>query len=445
MFKRLFIPVLLLFYVIPAIAEEKFQLQRLQYLFNNQQRQAAYDYARQHVRSMEGNPYFDYLYGVAAIDTGHASEGVFALDRVLFAFPQDHVTRLELARGYFILEEYSRARREFETVLKANPPQRVRDTAPVFLDRIRLREARYRTTSNGYLELGLGNDSNVNSAATVDNLSFPLVGLVPSSTDDSVSQSDNFSRLAGSWQLTQPVAPGWMFNTALTGELKSNQDYQQFDNSTATLQLGMTRLDRLSRYRAELIGQQYRLDGDEYRSMTGLNLDWRYALSQKTHITSALLYAALDYPDYPVKDSKLTSLALAWQHVFSGRLAPTLFASLQLGQEVAENDQLSGALLNTERDYYALRLGLVMSLTPKLALQTAVGLQSSEYAEPQTFYAFDGVIREDDYNSADLNLLWLIDKNWRLDTRLSYANNKSNVQIYKYDRTMFSVNLNYAF
>ena len=29
---------------------------------------------------------------------------------------------LELARGYFILEEYARSRQEFETVMQANPP-----------------------------------------------------------------------------------------------------------------------------------------------------------------------------------------------------------------------------------------------------------------------------------------------------------------------------------
>jgi hypothetical protein len=445
MAKQILIIFLVLFYFIPAEAAETFQLQRLQYLFNSHQRQAAYDYARQHVRTMEGDPYFDYLYGVAAIDTGHASEGVFALDRVLFAFPQDHVTRLELARGYFILEEYSRARQEFETVLRAKPPQSVRDTTQVFLDRIRLREARYSTTSNGYLELGLGSDSNVNSGATVDDLSFPLLGLVPSSTDDSVVQDDTFSRLAASWQITHPLAPGWMLNSALTGELKSNQEYDQFDTSTATLQLGITRLDRQSRYKATLVGQQYRLDANEYRTMAGVNLEWRYALDQKTHITSMLQYAALDYPDYPVKNSNLANLVLAWEHVFATRLAPTLFTSLQFGQETADNDQLSGALANTERDILGARLGLVLSFTPKLALQTALGWQSSEYAAPQPFILFNNAIREDDYSSADINLLWLINKNWRLDTRLSYAKNTSNVQIYQYDRTMFSLNLNYAF
>lgn len=447
MAKRSVILFLLVFSFIPmgTRASEDFQLQYLQYLFDSYQRQAAYEYASRYVRTMEGDPYFDYLYGVAAIDSGHASEGVFALQRVLFAFPQDHVTRLELARGYFILEEYTRAREEFETVLKANPPPGVRDTTRVFLDRIRLKEARYRTTSNGYLELGAGSDSNVNTGASIDDLSFPLLGLVPSSDSDSIERDDNFSRLAGAWQMTHPFSPGWMLNTALTGELKQNQDFDQFDTSTATLQLGLTRLDKQSRYRANFIAQQYRLDSNEYRNLSGLNLDWRYAVGQRSHVTTSLQYATQDYPDLAVKNADLISLGLGYHHVFSGKFAPTLMANLQFGQENAENDQDAGALANTERDILGARLGLVLSFTPKIALQTTLGLQSSEYAGPQPFFGFNGAIREDDYSSAEINLLWLVNNSWRLDTKLSHASNSSNVQIYQYDRTRFSANLNYAF
>lgn len=438
---------LLLFYFVEAGAQatDSFQLEQLRNLFNAYQRQAAYEYAHRHVQEKEGDPYFDFLYGVAAIDSGHASEGVFALERVLFVFPQDHVARLELARGYFILEEYTRSRDEFEKVLKTNPPEAVRNTTRLFLDRIRLKEARYRTTSNGYLELGLGSDSNVNSGATVDDLSFPLIGLVPSSDDNSVGQDDLFSQFTASWQLTHPFSPGWMLNTALTGNLKKNQDHDQFDTSTGTLQLGTTRLSKLSRYKANMVFQQFQLNGDEYRSMSAFNLEWRYAASQKSNFTTLLQYATLDYPDFNTKNSDLITLGFGYHYVFTGKMAPTLFTNLQFAQENAEMNQNASALANTERDMIRLKLGLVLSLTPKLALQTAFGRQNSEYAGPQTSFLFNNAIREDHYSSADINLLWLMDKQWRLDTRLSYADNHSNVQIYKYNRTVFSLNLNYAF
>jgi tetratricopeptide (TPR) repeat protein len=142
-------------------ASAEYKLQTLQTLFNNYQRQAAYDYASRYVRQMEGNVYFDYFYGVSAIDSGHASQGVFALERVILLAPADHVARLELARGYFILQEYARARKEFERVISTNPPPGVNQTTQRFLALIRLREAKYRTTSNGFVALSIGHDSNI--------------------------------------------------------------------------------------------------------------------------------------------------------------------------------------------------------------------------------------------------------------------------------------------
>ena len=99
--------------------------------------QAAFEKALEQLTEWEGDPRFDYIYGVAAIDAGFASQGVFALDRVLLQSPQDQRTRLEVARGYFILEQYARARKEFESVLASNPPENVQENIRRFINTIR--------------------------------------------------------------------------------------------------------------------------------------------------------------------------------------------------------------------------------------------------------------------------------------------------------------------
>ena len=74
---------------------------------------------------------------------------MFALERVLAAQPNNHSARLELARAYFILEEYARARQEFEAVLALDPPASVVSKIDRFLNAIRRKEGRYRTTGSG--------------------------------------------------------------------------------------------------------------------------------------------------------------------------------------------------------------------------------------------------------------------------------------------------------
>lgn len=422
---------------------ETFNLQHLQSLFVTYHRQAAYDYAKQYVKEMEGNPYFDYFYGVSAIDTGHASEGVFALERVLLLHPNDHVARLELARGYFILEEYARSRQEFERVMAINPPAKVRQTTQAYLDSIRLKEARYRTTSSGYVELAMGSDSNVNAGANADEL--VLVSL----NEESLEQDDRFSSLTAAWQITHPFAPGWMLDSAITANSKINAELEQYDSTTGTLQFGLTNLRKYSRFKYGLIAQQFNLDSEKYRSLGAFNFEWRVALSEKSKLTTTLQYAVLDYPDQEYRNSDVATLSLGYSHNFSGSLSPTFFSLLNIGAEATDLEDtdpaLTNALANVERDIRGIRMGISLNFSPKLALQTSAGLQNSAYAENQTFWAYDTIVRDDDYVTADVRLLWLFYKHWRLDTKVAFSDNRSNVEIYNHDRTISSLNLNYAF
>jgi len=419
-------------------SQDAYNYKHLQALFNSYKRKQSYDYASQYLSEQEGNPEFDYIYGVSAIDAGYASNGVFALERVLLAYPEDHVARLELARGYFILEEYSRARQEFEAVLEVKPPETVKDTTLAYLDQIRLREARYRTTSSGFIELATGTDSNVNSGPDNDDL------LIINLDERSLGQDDTFSELAAAWQITSPVAPGWVINSSLTGAFRFNHDLDEFNTATGTLQLGMARLYKQSRYKAGLLYQQFNLDGNDYRTLAGLNLEWNYSLSQKSRFITILQYATLEYQDIPLNDSDLSTLSLGFNHTFSGPLSPMLFTSLNFSNESADSND-PGALDNTERDILGIQLGTALTFTSKLALQISASYQNSEYAGAQVFAAFNNAIREDDYTTADINLLWVFRRDWRLDTKFTYLDNSSNIEIYNYDRNIFRLNLNYSF
>ncbi|MCP5009998.1 MAG: DUF560 domain-containing protein [Aestuariibacter sp.] len=417
-----------------SLAAGDYRLEQLISLFEQSPVQA-YSYAAEHLAEQEGDPQFDYYYGVAAIDAGHASQGVFALERVLLLHPQEHAARLELARGYFILEEYARSRQEFETVMGANPPDDVVQNAQVFLDRIRLKEARYNTTSNGYIEIGAGTDNNVNSAPEQD---ATITGVL---AQDSTGQEDDYSTLAASYQLIHPFAPGWTFNTALTGDFKKNADFDQFDTASGALQLGVSALDNQSKYSVDAVVQQFNLDGSKYRMLTGMTLGWRYSLNQKSAFSTSLQHAMLDFDTVSALNSTLTILNLSYNHQFAASLSPVLFASMKFGIEEPEISD-SASMADVERDISGARLGVVLNLMQRLAMTASIATQSSDYGAPNTVTS---VTREDTFSTADLNFLWLVSKDWRFSTKISYSKNDSNLAIRDYDRTRISINLNYAY
>ena len=54
-----------------------------------------------HELEMAGQPLFDYLFGVAALDSGHPAAAVPAFERVLAGEPDSASARLEFGRALF--------------------------------------------------------------------------------------------------------------------------------------------------------------------------------------------------------------------------------------------------------------------------------------------------------------------------------------------------------
>ncbi|MCZ7561309.1 MAG: hypothetical protein M5U30_15685 [Burkholderiaceae bacterium] len=89
------------------------------------------------VADYAGDPDFDYLLGLAALDSGRPGQAVIALERVLMVRPGFLQARAEIARAYFALRERENARREFETVAA----QRIPEDARRIIGRYRTRSA----------------------------------------------------------------------------------------------------------------------------------------------------------------------------------------------------------------------------------------------------------------------------------------------------------------
>src|SRR5881396_1597298 len=191
----------------------------------------AYALGRSHSEEL-GKPDFDFYYGIAALDSGHAGEGVLALERYVVRFPDNDRARLELARGYFVLGELVRAREEFETVLRKDPPPAVQATIERFMDSIRAQETRYAATAAGYVEIGGGYDSNINSGVGNPVITVPTLGTVQLAQAGAKSGS-SFLHLGGGGQVSHPIAPGVAIlgGGSFEGKFHTGTFDQQFDQT----------------------------------------------------------------------------------------------------------------------------------------------------------------------------------------------------------------------
>lgn len=412
-------------------------MEKLRKLVEEGDAPAAYERALRSRAEYEGTPDFDFYYGVAAIDSGHVGEGIFALERVLFNRPADHRARLELARGYFLTGDDERAKREFNTVLEQNPPPAVQANVGRFLEAIRIREQRYTATVTGYVEAGAGYDSNVGSAP--EEISI-ITSFGPLILGDQKA-SDYFRTFGLGGQVNYPLQPGVALFGQIDGWQQVNNTQDQFDTGAVTAQAGVNRVFGANRIQAALQYQRFFLDNAAYRNLTGLNLEWQHTLNADTQVSAFGSLANLEYPDQEVRDSRLYVLGAGAVRKLQMPWTPIVFASLFAGLEDADRNTAEAEAL-AERDFWGARAGAQLTLGPKLGLAVSLTAQNSRYGAAYAMFPSE---REDWYYSGEAVLTWALEKRWSVQTGVSYSKNDSNTELFEYDRTLGQVRVRYDF
>lgn len=114
----------LLFFSSMALASSSASLDKLEVLIRQQDHAAAWQLAQQLMPEQEGEPRFDYLFGLAARSAGQLHQAVFALERALLSQPQSSDIRLALAVSYYDLGNLPAAEREITLLEKTTLPDR---------------------------------------------------------------------------------------------------------------------------------------------------------------------------------------------------------------------------------------------------------------------------------------------------------------------------------
>jgi hypothetical protein len=399
---------------------------------------AAYELARTHSDQL-GIPAFDFYFGIAAINAGHAGEGVLALERYLLNFPENTQARLELARGYFMLGEDARAREEFEAVSRLKPPPPVQAGIDRFLDAIRSRESRFRTTANLFVEAGFGYDSNINGGVGSANIVLPAFGLV-TVTQAGVEQSATFTHLAAGGQITHPVAPGWSVFGGLGAESKLNHgsSESQFDLLTLVANGGVTLLRENDLFRLAALYTTLDVDNKDFRDIAGAAAEWQRQVDEFRMFNIALQYGDLDYEGgNDVRDSHLYQLALGYRRAFIAPWQPLLTVNLYLGQEDNRRDRD-----DLSRDLYGFRASVAGSPAPRWAASASAFYQLSDYQEPDPVL---GLARRDTYYGLDLAVSYSLLRGLSLRGEFLLSRNDSNIALFEYDRNLVAIKLRYDF
>jgi tetratricopeptide (TPR) repeat protein len=403
--------------------------------------QAAYSLLIPLQSERAGDPEYDFLLGSAALGIGKNTEAVFALERVLAVPPNSAPARALIARAYFNLKETETAKREFENVKKQDVPPEVATTIDRFLDAIERIEESERTTIRGFVELGMGYDSNVNSATADSQVAVPFFGgtifsLTPSSTE----MDDMFISFGGGVNFRHPYSKRLALFGGFAYYNKSNHNEKDYSTYYYDANLGLSyQRDR----NTFALGAQYisffvnntQVYSHAYRDAAGVTGQWQHDFDSRNQVSFFAQYSQLKYPGQDIRDADRYVGGAGYAHAFGGGTLITY-----LGAYGGMEDEKADGVPEFGHDLYGARFGTQWNFGEKVAFFLNASGEQRDYGGPDPFFL---VTRADTQYNASTGLIFFPTKGVRVTPQAAWTRNDSNIPINEFDRVVYQVTLRY--
>lgn len=391
---------------------------------------------------------FDYLVGIAALDSGKPDKATLAFERVLAINPASLAARLEMGRAYFQLGDKPRAKTEFEIVQKLSPSEQGRHISQKYLDEISLHESGKQTFSSGYIEITTGHDSNVNNSTSQSQIFVDAIAGNTTLDPVNIKTSDQYAGVAAGGKVIHKPNPTLELFAGADLRKRNYIVQKNFDTTGLDANAGMAFNIKAERLQLSALSGQFNLGGAHYSDSRGIKGDWRHVFSPSNQLY--IMVQSMEYKfvevamkpnDYSQQINNIGSL-----HVLTD--GKTNFScNFYWGNEQDTSTLITSSTPNGGRTDGAkylngFRLGAQTTITEKTTLFTSAAMQSGNFSKINPLFLRQ---RKDNLQDLIIGMHWRGDKLWALRTQLNYVKNNSNIAIYDYDRLEISVTVHRDF
>lgn len=420
-----------------AVAEDQ-ALSKASALIKSNDFKSAYQLLEPLEEERAGDQDFDYLFGIAAIDSGNVTRGVFALERVLAVNPNNAQARAEIARAYYQLGENETAKMEFQNVLNQQPPENAKQTINRFLSAID-KNLGLSTRYAAFLDFGFGHDSNVNSATNASAIAVPFFGGAIFNLNNTAQESSSrFVSASGGASFSYPLSKDFSLFGSVVGYKKMNWSHEEFDTDSMDFNVGGQFKKGPDAYTLSAQDSSYYVNSTKFRHAYGLNGQWQHDVDESNQLSVFFQATRLSYPGQTVRDADRYVVGTGWGHAFAGDKSPVVFLSAYVGEE---NERASNVPF-LGNQLAGVRAGGQFSLNPKAVLYASTSYEYRNYGGTDPLFLRS---REDNQYDFSIGMRYFPGYAWTIKPQLSYTRNDSNIVINEYDRYVLSVNFRHDF
>lgn len=429
---------------ISAFAQTPPPTVELDQLIKQRQYAQAYALATSQLTDWEGDSDFDFLFGVAAIESGNINEAVFAFQRVSRTAPSPVLrqrARLELARAHFMTNNLAASERLFTQVLETNPPANVQNNIRTFLALIEARRDEQHSSLTFTLSPTIGHDDNINSATTVGLIDTPVFGEIALSPEG-LQTEDDFTDLTIGMFYKKPISRDKSFDVSLNLNHHDNLTTDTFDLSYALGDASYSYGNKNNRFRHSAQAQKAFLDSEAFQTTYRLNNSWQHAGSNGWYQSLAATLGTTRF------DNSSSSSKNHWKDtnqvlVSLGLTKLTRSFTNGFTVFVGNDDAINNEGKHNGKQFQGVAYSVYWRVSSRHTPFARISAQQAKHDDRHPTFIND--TRDDKTVSGTIGWVWQYSPKLSANIDTSYTDNNSNIPLFEYSRFKYQAGIRYQF
>lgn len=421
-------------------------LERARQLLGEANARQAFEELARLERELTGTIDYDYLYGVAALDTGNIEVAVSAFERVLAMKPNHAGAQLDLSRAYFMSGAFELAEAGFRKLADTNPPPAARSAIARYLEAIEARKRRSSAGAAAWTEVGVGYDDNITGVPTdfgaAAQQSFGIAGI--EATGNSIKRRAAFGKVGAAAEYRHPLEGGWTLFSGAEVRARGYRMESDFNSIFGEARFGAALNAGPTQWRATGGYQRFNQAGaapgepkaTNDRSTVFVQGDWRLMTEQKTQAGVSVQASRVEFLTNPTENFDQLLIAASWLRSFELPGLPLLYASVFASEDKARN-VLPGGDATKSKNLFGGRAYLQYAMAPEFNVFGAVGVVSRR--DKDSFARSITVEKGRDlFSEVQVGFNWQFRKDCGLRTQWALNQNQSNIDLYDFRRNEIS-------
>lgn len=384
-----------------------------------------------------GNIFINYYLGRSAFEVNDLDTALSSYDRILIYNEDNTRVRLELAQTYAKMKLFSKARSEYEEILKKKIPLTVRKRVENSIAYINSLEKKH--FFNTLFMTGIMYDSNIDGSPDAGNFNVynPIFDNTVTLQNNGDKNSSVIYQNLALLNHVYKINPSFIINTTATAmfmkyDKNSSKDIKSFSLATSPKYI----LNEVT-YSMPISFNKVYKDDKQYQENISISPGYEFRITPNLLYDSLVKLNRISFDTEKDKDYK--NIELSNKFKYATKDHGKFGFNINLGKDFKKKSSLR---TDVENKYFNLLLSHEVSLSKNYKFLSSIDTRKIYYSKEDTNFQSK---RKDFRTNYSLGIRGKVTNNMMLNVMGSFIDNKSNHEISDYDKQLIRMNMMFNF